>query len=180
MDPRSLPTWRADDELLVVIETPKGTPNQLAFDAALAAFRLTKVLPAGMVFPFDFGFIPGTRGGDGDPLDVLVLMDAPLWPGCVVGTHLLGMLEAEQEEDGQWVRNDRLLATARKTPTNDGVRRLGDLDPTLVDQIEAFFVDYNRVEGRRFRCLGRSGPKAARRVIVEAMTAGGGPQVQEL
>jgi len=167
-DLHSLPTWADDDDLWVVIETPKGTPNKMAFDPRLGTFRLTKVLPAGMVFPFDFGFIPGTIGSDGDPLDVLVLLDAPLWPGCVVAAQLLGAFEAEQREDGRWIRNDRLLATARKTPTNDGVRGLDDLDPVLLDEIEAFFVDYNRVEGRRFRCLGRTGPKHARRMVEDA------------
>lgn len=67
-----------DDELLiVVIETPKGSPNKLAFDPRYGAFVLKGVLPAGAVFPFDFGFVPSTRAEDGDPLDVLVLMDAP-------------------------------------------------------------------------------------------------------
>jgi inorganic pyrophosphatase len=164
-DLHTLPTWTEDGDLWVVIETPKGTPNKLAFDPELGAFRLTKVLPAGMVFPFDFGFIPGTIGEDGDPLDVLVLLDAPLWPGCVVAARLLGAFEAEQREDGAWVRNDRLVATARKTPTNDGLKGIEDLDPVLLDEIEAFFVDYNRVEGRRFRCLGRIGPKHARQMV---------------
>jgi inorganic pyrophosphatase len=69
-----------DDELLiVVIETPKGSPNKLAFDPRYGAFVLKGVLPAGAVFPFDFGLVPSTRAEDGDPLDVLVLMDAPVF-----------------------------------------------------------------------------------------------------
>jgi inorganic pyrophosphatase len=71
-----------DDCVMVVIETPKGSPNKLTFDPRYGTFVLKGVLPAGAVFPFDFGFVPSTRGDDGDPLDVLVLMDAPVYPGC--------------------------------------------------------------------------------------------------
>lgn len=78
----------------------------------VGAFRLGKVLPAGAVFPFDFGFIPGTQAADGDPLDVLVLMDEPAFPGCIVEVGLFGVLEAEQIEHRKRVRNDRLIAVA--------------------------------------------------------------------
>jgi inorganic pyrophosphatase len=88
--------WRA------VIESPQGSRNKLKFDRELGAFRVTESLPAGMSFPFDFGFIPGTRGGDGDPIDVLILMDAPAYPGTVVGVRLLGVIQAEQEELVGW------------------------------------------------------------------------------
>src|SRR5689334_13079142 len=100
------------DCLMVVIETPKGSPNKLAFEPRYGAFVLKGVLPAGAVFPFDFGFVPSTRADDGDPLDVLVLMDAPVSPGCVVPSRLIGAIEAEQTEDGTKERNDRLLAVA--------------------------------------------------------------------
>src|SRR6186713_1184899 len=69
-----------DDCVLVVIETPKGSPNKLTFEPRYGTFVLKGVLPAGAVFPFDFGFVPSTRADDGDPLDVLVLMDAPVHP----------------------------------------------------------------------------------------------------
>jgi inorganic pyrophosphatase len=98
--------------LMVVIETPKGSPNKLAFEPRYGTFVLKGVLPAGAVFPFDFGFVPSTRGEDGDPLDVLVLMDAPVYPGCIVPSRLIGVIEAEQTENGETERNDRLLAVA--------------------------------------------------------------------
>ena len=101
-----------DDCVMVVIETPKGSPNKLAFEPRYGTFVLKGVLPAGAVFPFDFGFVPSTRAEDGDPLDVLVLMDAPVFPGCIVPSRLVGVIEAEQTEDGKTERNDRLLAVA--------------------------------------------------------------------
>ncbi len=75
----------ADQDLLrVVIETPKGSRNKFAFNTEARVFELKKVLPAGMAFPYDFGFVPSTKADDGDPVDVLVLMDEPAFPGCVL------------------------------------------------------------------------------------------------
>jgi hypothetical protein len=77
----------------VIIETPKGSRNKYAFDPEERIFALKKVLPAGMAFPYDFGFVPSTRGGDGDPLDVLVLMDEPAFPGCKITCRVIGVIE---------------------------------------------------------------------------------------
>ena len=88
---------------MVVIETPKGSPNKLAFEPRYGTFVLKGVLPAGAVFPFDFGFVPSTRAEDGDPLDVLVLMDAPVFPGCIVPSRLVGVIGSRADrrrEDG--------------------------------------------------------------------------------
>ena len=129
-----------DDCGLVVIETPKGSPNKLAFEPRYGTFVLRGVLPAGAVFPFDFGFIPSTRAEDGDPLDVLVLMDAPIFPGCIVPSRLIGVIEAEQTEGEATERNDRLLAVAAHSAAHRSIRQLNDLSQDLVAQIEHFFV----------------------------------------
>src|SRR5262245_61465381 len=84
----------------VIIDTPKGSHNKYKFDEDERLFRLDRVLPAGMVFPFDFGYVPGTRGEDGDPLDVMVLMDEAAFVGCLVEARLIGVIEAEQKELG--------------------------------------------------------------------------------
>src|SRR4051794_20384193 len=83
-------------ELNAVIDTPKGSRNKYKLDEKLRRYRLSGVLPAGAVFPFDFGFVPSTRGGDGDPIDVLILMDEAAFTGCIVPARLIGVLEAEQ------------------------------------------------------------------------------------
>lgn len=146
----------------IVVETPKGSHNKLKFDPHRDAFRLSHVLPVGMSFPFDFGFLPQTRAGDGDPLDVLVLMDAPCPTGCLVDVRLIGLLEVEQrEEDGDVVRNDRLIAVASTSATHAATRELTDLAPALLAQIEAFFDQYNRLDGKDFRVLHRRGARAA-------------------
>src|SRR6266852_4075434 len=92
-----------------VIETPKGCRNKFDYDPGSGLFMLGGLLPEGMMFPFDFGFIPSTLGGDGDPLDILVLMDAPAHVGCLIEVRIIGIIEAEQSENGETVSNDRLL-----------------------------------------------------------------------
>ena len=79
-----------------IVETPKGHRNKYKYQERLDGFVLHGVLTPGAVFPFDFGFLPGTVGGDGDPLDILVLLDEPVYPGCVVPVRLIGVIEAEQ------------------------------------------------------------------------------------
>src|SRR5204862_3540444 len=87
----------------------KGSRNKCAFDLELGLFKLKKVLPAGMSFPYDFGFVPSTLADDGDPIDVLVLMDQPAFAGCVLSCRLIGVIEGETVEDGETRRNDRLI-----------------------------------------------------------------------
>jgi len=118
-----------DDCVVVVIETPKGSSNKLAFEPRYGTFVLKRVLPAGEVFPFDFGFVPSTRADDGDPLDVLVLMDSPVVPGCDVPSRVIGVIEGEQTEDGKTERDDRLLAVAAKSSTHRSIHKLSDLSP---------------------------------------------------
>ncbi|MEA2542944.1 MAG: inorganic pyrophosphatase, partial [Acidobacteriaceae bacterium] len=97
VDPTKLqPIDKKDDILQVIVETPKGYRNKFAFDPDQGIFTLKKVLPAGMVFPYDFGFLPRTRALDGDPIDVLLLMDEPAFPGCVFRARLIGVIEGEQ------------------------------------------------------------------------------------
>jgi inorganic pyrophosphatase len=158
------------DEINVIIETPKGSRNKFNYDEELGLFKLGGVLPAGASFPFDFGFIPSTLGGDGDPLDVLVLMDEPAFTGCLVGTRLVGVIEAEQtERDGETTRNDRLIGVAADSRVHSDVRTLDELNANLLDEIEHFFVSYNVIKGKEFKPQGRFGPEHALKVIEEGM-----------
>jgi inorganic pyrophosphatase len=153
----------------VVIETPQGSRNKLRYVPLEEVFEVASSLPAGMSFPFDFGFIPQTRAEDGDPLDILVLMDAPAYPGCVVEVTLLGVLEADQtERDGRTVRNDRLIAVADGSTERGNLRQLEDLAPDLVTQIESFFATYCELSGKHFKGQARRGPKRAETLIRKA------------
>lgn len=168
-----LRTYDAERRLLAVIEAPRGSANKLKFDPATGVFMLHKVLPPGCVFPFDFGFVPGTLGADGDPLDVLVLMDEAAAPGVVVPCRLLGVIEATQREAAapRATRNDRLLAVADATHRYASCRSLRDVGGGLLAEIEAFFVFYNARFDRRFTPLRRAGAAAARRRVAEGRAA---------
>ena len=159
------PFDRKSGNLNVVIDTPKGCRNKYAFDFKINGYKLKTVLPHGTVFPFDFGSIPGTIAEDGDPLDVLVLMDEPVFVGCLVGARLLGVIEAEQSEAGNTERNDRLIAVAAESHTNGNLKSLQKLDSTLISEIEHFFVSYNDIRGKKFKPMGRKGPAVAERLI---------------
>jgi inorganic pyrophosphatase len=163
-------TTGADARIVeVVVETPKGSHNKLKYDPERAAFRLSHVLPIGMTFPFDFGFLPDTAGGDGDPLDVLVLMDAPCPMGCLVDVRLVGVLEVEQrEKTGEVVRNDRLIGVAETSATHASTHELTDLPAAILTEIEAFFDQYNRLDGKQFQVLHRRGSQAAAAVAAGA------------
>ena len=135
------------------------------YDAEKGLFKLHKFMPTGTVFPFDFGFLPATEGEDGDPLDALVLMDEPVSVGCLVATRLIGVIEAEQTQDGETKRNDRLVGVAAVSHLHKSIRELRDLDNSLLNDIERFFVAYNEMQDRKFKPLGRYGVARARKVI---------------
>jgi inorganic pyrophosphatase len=163
---QDLPAFDPETKLLnVIIEIPRGGHNKYKFDPARKLFELDKTLPLGTVFPFDFGYIPSTKGEDGDPLDVLVLLEEPVFCGCLVPTRLIGVIEARQSEKGKSFRNDRLIGVFDKQHEYAGVKTLKDLDPGLLDQLELFFISYNHAQGRKFKPLRRLGPQAARKLV---------------
>ncbi len=165
----SLPAYDEEGNITILIETPKGCRNKYTYDEELDLYMLSGVLTAGAVFPFDFGFVPSTLGGDGDPLDVLVLMDEPAFTGCLLPARLVGVIEAEQTEEGHTARNDRLIAAAIKSHEYREVQTLEDLGEHIVEEIEHFFVSYNQIKGKTFKPLRHAGPEAARAVVEEGM-----------
>ena len=157
-------------DLRIVIETPKGSRNKYSYDPECDCMQLSTVLPEGMVFPYDFGFIPSTLGDDGDPLDVLVLMEAPVVPGCVIRARLVGAIEAKQKEkDAGWTKNDRLVAVATHAQTYQKAKTFSDLRPHLVDEIIEFFVAYNKLRNRKFKAESVVGPRKAEELVKTGM-----------
>jgi inorganic pyrophosphatase len=153
----------------VVIETPKGSRNKFAYDPASNLFKLSGLLPEGMVFPFDFGFVPSTLGDDGDPVDVLVLMDEPTHVGCLVDVRILGVIAAQQIQDGKKEENDRLLAAAIHSYQHENLETIEDVSQTLLAQVEAFFVSYNRQRGKQFKIAAMHGPRKALKLLKAGM-----------
>src|SRR5258707_224233 len=144
-----------------IIETPKGFRNKFDYDPDSGLFKLGGLLPEGMMFPFDFGFIPSTLGEDGDPLDILVLMDAPAHVGCLIDVRIIGIITAEQTQDGKTESNDRLLGVAIHSYDHEDLESISDVSQILLDQLEAFFTSYNKQRGKKFKVTGAGGPKKA-------------------
>jgi len=159
------PFDRDSGHVNAIIDTPKGSRNKFKYDAKTGMFKLGGPLPLGAVFPFDFGYIPSTKADDGDPLDILILMDDPAFVGCLVPAKLIGLLEANQTEDKETTRNDRLIAVAADSRNHSHIRFLGDLNNNLIHEIERFFVSYNETKGKKFEILGRFGPDRAAALI---------------
>jgi len=157
------------DTVDVVIETPKGCRNKYAYDEKAKKFRLKKILPVGAVFPFDFGFILDTEGEDGDPLDVLVIMDEPAYPGCLVECRIIGALKAKQTERNQKVEeNDRLIAVSVVSTNYSNVTELKDVNKNMLDEIEHFFISYNEQAGKKFESTGWANAREAMQLIDKA------------
>lgn len=161
---------RKDGLLQVIIETPRGSRNKFAFDPDQEIFVVKSVLPAGMVFPYDFGFVPRTKAPDGDPVDVLLLMDEPAYPGCAARARLIGVIEGEQLDGKKKIRNDRLVAVAEANHEYAKIDRIKDLPSKWVKEVEEFFVNYHKLEGKKFRFLGVKGPQAALRIVQDSRT----------
>ena len=163
---------KSDGEIIqVVIETPKGSRNKYAFDAEQKVFGLKKVLPAGMAFPYDFGFIPRTLGEDGDPVDVLVLMDEPAFPGCLLQCRLIGIIQGEQGTKKEKERNDRIVAVEKENHSFADIKHIDDLGKQFVQELEEFFVNYHRLSGEQYWILDVKGPGQARKRIQDGVRA---------
>ena len=121
-----------------------------------------------MSFPDDFGFLPQTRADDGDAIDVLLLMDEPAFPGCLVKARLIGVIEGEQLDGKKKIRNDRLVAVAEMSHEFGHLHKLSDLPKKLVRELEDFFVNYHRLEGKQYRLLACKGKTAAMTLIRKA------------
>ena len=165
-------------ELNVIIDTPKGSRNKYKYDEKLQVFKLAGILAVGHSFPFDFGDIPNTLGEDGDPIDVLVLMDEPAFVGCLIPSRLIGVIEAEQTEEGKTERNDRLIAVASNSRVHKDIKSINDLNETLVAEIEHFFVSYNEAKGKQFKPLGRYGAINAKQLVEEGIKLSKNPKTK--
>jgi inorganic pyrophosphatase len=152
----------------VIIETPANSRNKYKFNEETGRMKLSKVLPEGMMFPYDFGFIPGTKGDDGDPLDVLVLADEPMFPGCEVECRLVRVIKAKQKEKGTENRNDRIVAVAEGSVLYAGFHELADIEPGVLSQIEQFFTNYQKARDIEFKVLKREGSRSALQLVQRA------------
>jgi len=153
----------AEDFLTVdaVVEIPRGSRNKYEFDPATGSIRLDRVLFSSVHYPGDYGFIPGTRGEDGDPLDVLILVEEPTFPGCRVSVRPIGVLHM-QDEKGV---DEKILGVPVADPRFDEVHDLDDLPRHWLAEVENFFETYKRLEGKHVTAEGWKGVRDARQVL---------------
>lgn len=149
-----------------IIETPRGSRCKYTYEPDSGLFLLKKVLPGGTMFPMDFGFIPRTEGGDGDPLDVLLIMEKCTYPGCLVPCRMIGVIEAEQQEkDRKKMRNDRLIAVPVASHDYAGLHHISEIPGDRIENLVHFFEYYNRMEGKVFTVLDMKGPDKAMQIV---------------
>jgi inorganic pyrophosphatase len=150
----------------IIVETPKGSTQKYDYDKQLQCFKLNKVLPAGMVFPFDFGFIPGTQGEDGDPLDIIIIKS---FTGCAMDCYIIGAIEAKQtEKNKRPVRNDRYIGIPVESTLFELVRSIDKLPRKTVQELEHFFINYNKEAGKKFEIRKIADAATAYKMIAKA------------
>jgi len=161
-----LPTWTKNGMVRVVVESPKGSAVKFDYDPDLEVFAYGKALPLGLTYPYCWGFLPGTRGDDGDPLDVFVLTDAPTFPGVVIECRLVGVLRLEENGKKRRERNDRLIAVPVADPrVADGCEDVADLPERLRAEMEQFFLSTTFFTHKHAAIRGWKGQKAAAKLV---------------
>jgi inorganic pyrophosphatase len=167
MDLAKLPSFIKASTFRVVVESPRGSTVKLKYDPELGVMSLSRPLTHGLIYPFDWGFVPGTQGADGDPLDAIVALDTPTFPGIVLPCRALGIVHIDQREPGKAGRhrNDRVVALPLKAPRFDHLRSVSDLPKRTREEIEQFFLAVTALEKKDVRILGWRGPATALRFL---------------
>lgn len=162
----SLPAYRDDGFLNVIVETPRGSKIKIKFDAQSGLMMLSRPLPSGLAYPFDWGFIAGTRAADGDPLDALIVWDCQAVPGLLIPSRIIGALRVEQSDPhGARQNNDRVLVVPGKSPRLDNIRSVDDLPDRTRAELEQFFTAVVAFEHKQLRLAGWSGPVEAETLV---------------
>ena len=155
-----------------IVEAPAGTRVKVYYDPDSHRFRIGKFLPLGMAFPLDFAFVPSTLGGDGDPLDLLILPEAELPVGSIVTVRILGIMEAEQRKANKKAkRNDRVIARLKESRLFAMLEDIEQLGPRFVEEMSVFFKTYKNLRGQEYETLRVGGPERAADLIEEAAEA---------
>jgi inorganic pyrophosphatase len=148
----------------VIIEIPRGSANKYEYDRNLNLFRLDRALYSPMHYPGDYGFIPGTLAQDGDPLDMLVLVDEPSFTGCMMEARPVGVLNmVDQSQPDQ-----KILAVPNRNPRFESIHTVDQVFPHVIREIEYFFSIYKELQGVKTKMEGWEGPREARKVITES------------
>jgi len=154
------------ETIYAVIENPKGTENKYEYDVRKKAIVLDRVLYSSVHYPGDYGFIPRTLDEDGDPLDVLVLVTNPTFPGCILAARPVGLLRMVDNER----RDDKILAVPTGDPRYAEYHDLHDLPEHTLKEIAYLFETYKVLEGKSVKILGWEDAKTAKAIIEECQS----------
>ena len=157
-----------EDPLLCIVEIPKGSRNKYEYDPDLDLMVFDRFLSASVVFPTDYGFIRGAYSPDGDPMDVLITVSEPTFPGCAIHTKPVAVLWLCDRDE----REPKVVCVPCEDPNWQSIDDLGDLPEQLVEEIEHFFLAYKRREGHEVAVDGWDGADEARRVVEEGLARG--------
>ncbi|MEM7727142.1 MAG: inorganic diphosphatase [Cyanobacteria bacterium P01_A01_bin.45] len=168
MDLSLIPAQPKSGLINVLIEIVGGSKNKYEFDKDINAFALDRVLYSSVKYPYDYGFVPNTLADDGDPLDGMVLMDEPTFPGCVITARPIGMLEMIDGGD----RDEKILCVPDKDPRYVDVKSLKDLATHRLDEIAEFFRTYKNLEKKETEILGWKDVDAVKPLVDKCIAAG--------
>ncbi len=155
---------KAPQIINAVIEIPSEGINKYEYDKEMHVFRLDRNLYSPVHYPGDYGFVPSTLGDDGDPLDVLVLVDAPSFPGCVMEVRPIGLLEMMDQGLG----DEKILCVGKGNPRYNDVHNFSEIYPHMLREITHFFAIYKDLEGKRVEVRGWQDAEVARKVVMAA------------
>jgi inorganic pyrophosphatase len=151
-------------EIEVIIEVPRGSRNKYEFDHATNTIRLDRVLFSSVHYPTDYGFFPGTHAADGDPMDVLVIVEEPTFPGCRVPVRPIGVLHMRDEKG----EDDKILAVSAADARFAGIEDISGLQRHWLDEIENFFAIYKTLEDKTVTLDGWGDRREALALLKEA------------
>jgi inorganic pyrophosphatase len=164
-----IPPRDDDGALHVVVESPRGSRVKLKYEARYGVFMLSRPLILGVVYPFDWGFVPSTRAADGDPLDAMVLSEAATYPGVLLACRAIGVVRITQKGDKGRERNDRVVAVPVKAPRTDGIEDARQLQERVRREIAQFFLTAVALTDKQVMLEGWDGPEAAEKLVEESL-----------
>jgi len=167
MDLSRIPAQPKPGILNVIVEIVAGSKNKYEFDKDLNALVLNRVLSSSVVYPYEYGFVPNTLADDGDPLDGLVMMDEPTFPGCIIPARPIGMLLMIDGGD----RDEKILCVPEKDPRYANVKSLEDVPAHRLEEIAEFFRTYKNLEKKVTEINGWEGLYAVNNLIAECIAA---------
>jgi inorganic pyrophosphatase len=158
------PGPKCPDSVRMIVEIPKGSTNKYEYDVALGIFRLDRTLYSPIHYPGDYGFIPGTMAEDGDPIDVMSLVEEPSFPGCMIEVRPVGVLNMVDKA----AIDVKIVAVPVRNPRYDQVRRIDEVPPHVLKEIEHFFSIYKELENKTVRIEGWQGLEVAHQTIAKS------------